>query len=67
MHLVLILSLLLGLVSHQIDYVQAYTQVPLDCELYMHVSTSFHINDMILDFMNGQHTYSNDQSYVLKL
>jgi len=37
MHLVLILSLLLGLASCQVDYIQAYMQSPLDCDLYMHV------------------------------
>jgi len=31
----LILSLLSGLKSRQVDYVAAYTQAPLDCELYI--------------------------------
>ena len=66
-HLVLILSLLTGLASRQIDYVQAYTQAPLDCDLYMHVPAGFHVHNMSLDFSNGQRTNIDDQNYILKL
>jgi len=35
--LILILSLITGMKSRQIDYIQAYTQAPIDCEIYMHI------------------------------
>ncbi len=35
--LTLILSLLSGLKSRQVDYVSAYTQAPIDCDLYMNI------------------------------
>jgi len=65
--LVLILSLLTGLQSHQIDYIQAYTQAPLDCDLYMRIPAGFHIADHSLSFSDGKWTNSNDRDYVLKL
>ena len=66
-HLVLILSLLTGLQSHQIDYIQAYTQAPLDCDLYMRIPAGFHIADHSLSFSDGKWTNSDDRDYVLKL
>ncbi len=47
--LTLILSLLSGLKSHQVDYVFAYTQAPLDCELFLNIPAGFtdHNNNLI--------------------
>jgi hypothetical protein len=42
--LVLILSLISGMQSRQVDYVQAYTQAPIDCEIYMCVPAQFIVN-----------------------
>jgi hypothetical protein len=39
--LTLILSLLSGLKSRQVDYVSAYTQAPLDCELFINIPPGF--------------------------
>ena len=42
--LILILSLISGMKSRQLDYVQAYTQAPIDCEIYMCVPAQFIVN-----------------------
>jgi len=65
--LVLILSLLTGLQSRQIDYIQAYTQVPLDYDLYMRIPAGFHVTDHSPSFSDGKWTNSDDRDYVLKL
>ena len=49
-HLVLLLSLLSGLKSRQIDYVSAYTQAPLDCDLFMYVPPGFIVGGNSLIF-----------------
>jgi hypothetical protein len=48
--LVLILSLLSGLKSHQVDYVLAYTQAPLDCELFRNIPPGFVVDCNTLCF-----------------
>jgi hypothetical protein len=40
----LILSLLSGLKSRQVDYVSAYTQAPLDCTLPGFIVTNGHLH-----------------------
>jgi len=64
--LTLILSLLSGLKSRQVDYVSAYTQAPLDCELYMNIPPGFVVNNGILEFSNAS-TKGNSTHYVLRL
>ena len=65
--LVLILSLIAILCSHQVDYVQAYLQADIDCDIYMEVLAGFHIiNDSLTrDRMAARNTNSWD--YILKL
>jgi hypothetical protein len=41
--LVLTLSLLNGFKTRQVDFVQAFTQAPLDCPIYMEVPAGFSI------------------------
>jgi hypothetical protein len=43
--LVMILSLLNGFHSRQVDFVQAYTQAPLDCPIYLEVPAGYDIVD----------------------
>ena len=50
MRLVLILSLLGNLNSRQIDYVNAYTQAPADCDIFMSIPASFTIQNGTLEF-----------------
>jgi hypothetical protein len=52
--LTLVLSLLSGLKSRQVDYVSAYTQAPLDCELFLNIPPGFSI-------ANGSLSYSEHQ------
>jgi hypothetical protein len=65
--LVLILSSLCELKSKQIDYVQAYTQAPIDCEIYMNVPNGFQAIDGTLKFVNGLRTKGLNNGHVLKL
>jgi hypothetical protein len=48
--LILILSLITGMKSCQIDYIQAYTQALVDCEIYMHILAQFIVNNNTLEF-----------------
>jgi hypothetical protein len=48
--LVLILSLLGNLNIRQIDYVNAYTQAPADCDIFMSIPASFTIQNGTLEF-----------------
>jgi hypothetical protein len=62
----LILSLLSGLKSRQVDYVSAYTQAPLDCELYMTIPPGFIVQSNKLVFTRSS-TRGNSSEYVLRL
>ena len=64
-HLTLILSLLSGLKSRQVDYVSAYTQAPLDCELFMNIPPGFIIQDGVPTFTTSS-TRGNSTDYLLK-
>jgi len=64
--LILVLSLLSGLKSHQVDYVSAYTQAPLDCELFMNIPPSFVVANNTLVFTTSS-TKGNSHDYVLHL
>lgn len=62
----LILSLLSGLKSSQVDYVAAYTQAPLDCELYMNIPPGFVVQNGTLEFSSSS-TKGNSTDYLLRL
>lgn len=64
--LTLILSLLSGLKSHQVDYVSAYTQAPLDCNLYMNIPPGFVVQNDKLVFTR-ESTKGNSLQYVLRI
>ena len=65
--MVLIRSPLCDLKSKQIDYVQAYTQAPIDCKLCMQVPAGFQVNDRKLKFVEGLLTKGMNDAHVLKL
>jgi hypothetical protein len=62
--LILILSFITGIKSRQIDYIQAYTQAPVDCEVYMHIPAQFIVNNNTLEFSSTS-TPGNSEIYVL--
>ena len=62
----LILSLLSGLKSRQVDYVSAYTQAPLDCKLYMNIPPGFIVKNGTLEFTSAS-TRGNGTEYLLRL
>jgi hypothetical protein len=65
--LTLILSLLSGLTSHQVDYVSAYTQAPLDCDLYMNIPVGFIMqNDQLILMRSSTKGYSSDFVLCIK-
>jgi hypothetical protein len=45
-----ILSLITGLKSHQLDYIQAYTQAPINSEIYMNIPGQFIVKNDTLCF-----------------
>jgi hypothetical protein len=62
--LILILSLITGMQSRQIDYIQAYTQAPVDCEIYIHIPAQFLVQNNTLVF-SPDPTPGNSDIYVL--
>jgi hypothetical protein len=62
--LILILSLITGMKICQIDYIQAYTQAPVDCEIYMHIPAQFLVQNNTLVF-SPDPTPGNSDVYVL--
>jgi hypothetical protein len=64
--LTMILSILKGFKCRQVDFVQAFTQAPLDCPMYMEIPAGYSINDSQLVF-TGEANKSTDKTYVLKL
>jgi hypothetical protein len=62
--LILILSLITGMQSRQIDYIQAYTQAPVDCDIYMHIPAQFVVENGTLKFSSDP-TPKNSEVYVL--
>jgi hypothetical protein len=50
--------------SRQIDYIQAYTQAPVDCEIYMHIPAQFIVVNGTLEF-SPDPTPGNSGVYVL--
>jgi hypothetical protein len=65
-HLTLVLSLLSGLKSRQVDYVSAYTQAPLDCELFLNIPPGFSVINNNLVFTSPS-TPSANKNWALKL
>jgi hypothetical protein len=63
---VLTLSLLNGFKTRQVDFIQAFTQAPLDCLIYMKVPAGFSIIDGNLQF-TGEANKSITHDYVLQL
>ena len=66
MHLTLILSLISGLKSCQVDYVSAYTQAPLDCEIFMNSPPGFIAKNITLIFTTSS-TPGKSTKHVLHL
>jgi hypothetical protein len=65
-HPTFILSLLKGLHAKPVDFIQTFTQVPLDCLIYVEIPASFHIVDGRIQFA-GESIGNTDKTYVLKL
>jgi hypothetical protein len=64
--LALILSLLSNLKSCQVDYVNAYTQAPADCDIYMNIPPGFVVDNNHIIFSQSS-TPANSKEYVLRL
>jgi len=65
--LVLSLSLIANMQSRQVDYVQAYPQADVDCDIYMDVPAGFHIVDDTLSCSRTAAQNTNSRDYILKL
>jgi hypothetical protein len=46
----MILSILKGFNCHQVDFVQAFTQAPLDCPIFMEILAGYSVIDGTLCF-----------------
>lgn len=64
--LTLILSLLSGLKSRQLDYISASTQAPIDCDMYMNVPPGFIVHKNSLSFTRSS-TQGNNSDHVLRI
>jgi hypothetical protein len=64
--LVLTLSLLSNLQSHQVDYVNAFTQAPADCDIFMNIPPGFIVENNNLVFTHSS-TKENSKDYVLRI
>jgi len=64
--LVLILSLLANLKSRQIDYVNAFTQAPADCGIFMSTPAAFAVSASTLQFI-GSSSPHNNSDCVLRI
>jgi hypothetical protein len=62
----LILSLLSGLKSRQVNYVSAYRPAPLDCDLYMNIPPGFLVQNNKLVFTQSS-TKGNSTDFVLRI
>jgi hypothetical protein len=61
--LTMILSILHGYKSHQVDFIQAFTQAPLDCPGYMEIRAGYTVKDGCLTF-NGENCNNQDKTHV---
>jgi hypothetical protein len=64
--LVLILSLLADLKSRQIDYVNAFTQAPADCDIFMSIPPGFIVENNTL-VLNSTGSSTTNKDYVLRI
>lgn len=64
--LTFILSLLHSFKTRQVDFVQAFTQAPLDCPVYLEIPAGYHVQNGRLIFA-GASSKNTDKTYVLKL
>lgn len=64
--LVLILSLLADLKSRQIDYVNAFTQAPADCDIFMSIPPGFIVENNTL-VLNSTGSTTINKDYVLRI
>jgi len=64
--LTFILSLLHNFKTRQVDFVQAFTQAPLDCPVYLEIPAGYHVQNGRLIFA-GASSKNTDKTYILKL
>jgi hypothetical protein len=64
--LTLVLSLLSGLKSCQVDYVSAYTQAPLDCKLFLNIPPGYTVAGNNLNFTTSS-TQGINKDWALKI
>jgi hypothetical protein len=64
--LVIILSLLNGFHSRQVDFIQAYMQAPLECPIYIEVPAGYGVQDGKLHFVGENHK-ATDRQFALRL
>jgi hypothetical protein len=62
----MILSLLKGFKCRQVNFVQAFTQAPLDCPIYMEIPAGYSIVNNVLTFTGEQQRHT-ERTHVLKL
>ena len=65
-HLVLTLSILHNFKSRQANFIQAFTQAPLDCPIFMEDPAGYSMIDGMLQF-TGEANQNLDKSWVLQL
>jgi hypothetical protein len=65
--LTLILNTLLGYQSRQVDFVQAFSQADIDCDVYMRIPKGFIVDGTTLKFDPNHSTTPSSREYVLKL
>jgi hypothetical protein len=62
----MILSLLKDFKCRQVDFVQAFTQAPIDCPVYMEIPAQYTVQDNQLVF-TGAHHKATDKTHIIKL
>ena len=65
--MVLILSAILGLKSHQVDFTQAFPQAPLDDPIFMQIPQGWTYNPMQQQIVQSDDPKSIDQDYFICL
>jgi hypothetical protein len=63
----LILTTLLGYQSRQVDFVQAFSQADLNCDVYMRIPKGFIVEGETLKFEPNHSTTPSPKDHVLKL
>ncbi len=64
--LTIILSLLNNFKCRQVDFIQAFTQAPIDCPIYMEIPEGYGIQNGQVTFI-GEGNRNQDKTHVLKL